>query len=353
MTRLPGHAYQGDDPDGYWSASDLLAYLDDYARSFAAPLHEMTTVTRVSRDGDGYVVVADRGIWHSSNVVIATGYHSRAVIPAVSSGLGPHVLQVNPASYRRPDRLPDGGVLVVGASASGVQIADELVDAGHDVVLAVGSHTRLPRRYRDHDILWWLDRIGSLDRRVDALPAAAAGRREPSLQLAGSLRPVDLHALQRRGVRLAGRLIGAGAGEVRFADDLAATTRAAAARLTRVLARIDLCAGSSGPDLAIPPIDVRSAPVRLHLGRMGIRTVLWATGFGPAYPWLDVPVLDRTGKIQHHRGVTAASGLYTIGQRFQHRRNATFIDGVRHDAIYLADRVAARRALGSPMHGCQ
>ena len=138
--RLPG-----DDDDAYLTAAELVAYLGDYARSFDAPVHEMTTVVRVSQHAGGYIVQTDRGAWRCSNVVIATGYHSRALVPAVAAGLPAAVVQVNPASYRRPGSLPDGGVLVVGASASGVQIADELTRSGRDVVLSVGSHTRLPR----------------------------------------------------------------------------------------------------------------------------------------------------------------------------------------------------------------
>ena len=228
MMRLPGQTYDGDRPDSFLTVPELLSYLGDYARSFDAPVHEMTTVTRVSHSRSGYRVTTDRGVWRCSNVVIATGYHSRPIVPAVAAGLPREVVQVNPATYRRPHQLPDGGVLVVGASSSGVQIADELVESGREVVLAVGSHTRLPRRYRGHDILWWLDRIGSLDRTIDEYPDPVAAQREPSLQLAGSERPVDLGALHARGVRVAGRLIAAAAGEVRFADDLVATTTVAA-----------------------------------------------------------------------------------------------------------------------------
>jgi putative flavoprotein involved in K+ transport len=361
MMRLPGYAYGGEDGDAYLTAPELVGYLGDYARSFAAPVHEMTTVTRVSGDGTGYVVATDRGDWRSSNVVVATGYHSRAVIPALAAGLPPEVVQLNPASYRRPDLLPDGAVLVVGASASGVQIADELAQSGRDVVLAVGSHTRLPRRYRERDILWWLDQTGSMDRTIDDLPNPIAARREPSLQLAGSQRPVDLDALQARGVRLTGRLIEAEGGEARFADDLLATTTAAGARMNRVLADIDRYAeayvpgtpiAGSVPTIAATAIPVGPTPRRLNLDRAGIRTVIWATGFGPTYPWLAVPVLDQTGRIRHDRGVTAAPGLYAIGLRFQHRRNATFIDGARHDAAYVTDHLAVRRSLHRPLRHC-
>ena len=361
MMRLPGYAYEGEDGDAYLTAPELVGYLGDYARSFAAPVHEMTTVNRVSRDGAGYVVGTDRGDWRSSNVVVATGYNSRGVIPAVAAGLPPELVQLNPASYRRPGLLPDGAVLVVGASASGVQIADELAQSGRDVVLAVGSHTRLPRRYRGRDILWWLDQIGSMDRTIDDVPDPIAARREPSLQLAGSQRPVDLDALQARGVRLAGRLIDAEAGDVRFADDLLATTTAADVRLNRVLANIDRYAAANVAGMsmaadvstvAAPAIPVRPGPRWLNLDRAGVRTVIWATGFRPTYPWLTVPVLDPTGRIRHERGVTAAPGLYAIGLRFQHRRNATFIDGARHDAAHVTDHLAARQSLQRPLRHC-
>jgi len=360
MMRLPGHSYDGWDAEAYLTVPELVRYLGDYARSFAAPVREMTTVTRVSRDGAGYLVGTDRGDWRCSNVVVATGYHSRALVPPVAAGLPPEMVQLNPASYRRPDLLPDGGVLVVGASASGVQIADELAQSGRDVVLAVGSHTRLPRHYRGHDILWWLDRTGSLDRTIDDVPDPVAARREPSLQLTGTERPVHLNALQARGVRLAGRLIGAEAGYVRFADDLVATTNAAAVRLNRVLADIDryaeACSSGIAQAAAMPvaatAIPVRPGPRQLNLDHVGVRTVVWATGFRPTYAWLAVPVLDQTGRIRHRRGITAAPGLYAIGLRFQHRRNATFIDGARHDATYLADHLAARRSLQRPLHRC-
>jgi putative flavoprotein involved in K+ transport len=355
MLRLPGHDHRDGDPDQFLTAADLASYLEGYARSFAAPVREATTVTRVSRAAEGFEVRTDRGVWWCANVVIATGYHSRPRIPALAAGLPPDLLQLNPATYRRPDALPDGGVLVVGASASGVQLADELARTGREVVLAVGAHTRLPRRYRDRDILWWLDRMGSFDRTIDEAPDPAAALREPSLQLGGSLRPIDLVALQARGVRLTGRLIGTARDDLRFADDLAATTAVADARLRRVLTDIDTYARGHGPagrpDPAPPTVTPRQAPVRLHPRRLG--TVVWATGFRPAYPWLDVPVLDGDGYLRHRRGVTPAPGLYAIGLRFQHRRSATFIDGARHDAAFIADHLAARGGTRSRRPPCR
>ncbi|HEU4349738.1 MAG TPA: FAD-dependent oxidoreductase [Actinoplanes sp.] len=352
LARLPGWAYGGSDPDGFMTAAEFAELLRRYARSFAAPVLERTTVHEVRiAPGGGYVVSTDRGRWAAANVVVATGYFASPRVPVFADRLPPDVVQLSPDGYRGPRQVPDGTVLVVGASASGVQIADELRQAGRPVVIAVGAHTRLPRRYRDRDILWWLDRMGSLDRTVDQLPVAERERvlREPSLQLAGTGRRVDLPALRARGVRLTGRLAGVDPdGTLRFADDLAATMAAADARLGRVLADIDEYAGAHGP-APDPVVSTATAsrgapPPLLRPRRDDLSAVVWATGFGPRYPWLKVPVLDASGRLRHHRGVTPATGLYAVGLRFQYRRSSTWIDGARHDAAFIADHIAARQA---------
>jgi putative flavoprotein involved in K+ transport len=338
LSRLPGWAYHGPDPDGFMRAADLTGYLEAYAGSFDAPVVDRTAVLDVHPTDGGYRVRTDRGSWTAANVVIATGYHTRAQVPGFAAGLPADLIQVTPAGYRGPGQIPDGPVLVVGASASGVQIADELVEAGRPVTLSVGTHTRLPRRYRGRDIFWWLERTGSLDRRLDDRPAAARDRGEPSLQLSGGGRPVDLGALAAAGVTLTGRLSNVDGGALRFADDLADTTAAADARMRRVLSNVDSAMGSIVD--AIEPVVVQSGPRSLPVNRFA--AVVWATGFRPWYPWLRVPVLDRTGRLQHRGGVTAAPGLYAIGLPFQSRRASTFIDGVRHDAASLTDHIAVR-----------
>jgi putative flavoprotein involved in K+ transport len=352
LARLPGWEYSGGDPDGFMDAPRFAGYLRAYADAFDAPVLSGTTVLRVRATGDRYTVTTDRGGWTAANVVIATGYHDRARVPAYATGLGPDIVQLTPVKYRAPGRLPDGAVLVVGASASGVQIADDLVRAGRRVLLAVGGHTRLPRTYRGRDILWWLDRVGSLDRTADDMDDPDSAQWETSLQLAGTGRAVDLGALQDRGVRLAGRLLAVEADQARFADDLAETTGAADARLRGVLERLDRRAaalGVDGPRDPVRPVAPARGPLRMDLRRAGVAAVVWATGFRPWYPWLAVPVLDRDGLLQHRRGVTAAPGLYAIGLKFQYRRRSTFIDGAREDAAYLVDHIAARcpRRVGS------
>lgn len=344
MTRLPGFRYQGPDPDGFMTSSQFVDHLEAYAGSFTAPVLERTTVTAVRRAPGGYLVETDRGAWLAACVVIATGYYASALRPAAAGRLAPDLSQVTPAGYRNPDRLPDGGVLVVGASASGVQLADEVARSGRQVVLAVGRHNRLPRRYRDRDILWWLDRTGALDRTLDELPDSRLGRHEPSMQLTAGHERLDLAVLQERGVRLTGRLVDIDAGTVRFGDDLAATLATADAHLRGVLERIDRYAeahlpGQVSPAQPLAAVSAPPGPHRLDLHRAGIATVVWATGYRPWYPWLRVPVLDAGGRLRHRRGVTPAPGLFAIGLRFQHRRNATFIDGARHDAEFVADHI--------------
>ena len=353
MSRLPGWSYAGPDPDGFMTAAEFADHLSGYARSFDAPVRAGTTVTRVERTADLFAVHTTDGSWHTRNVVVATGYHSHAQVPLRASG----PFQVTAAAYKSPADLPDGGVLVVGASASGVQIAHDLAVAGRRVLLAVGRHTRLPRRYRDRDILWWLDRIGTLDRTIDECADPDRARAEPSLQLAGTPDPrgLDLGVLQREGVRLAGRLRSLRDDTAVFADDLAESMGAADNRLTRLLTEIDdhasgAKAGAHRPVAGVeagtdrpPRIAVPSYPESVDLGRAGVGSVVWATGYRPRYPWLKVPVLDPAGRIRHRRGVTGVPGLYAIGLRFQYRRDSTFVDGARWDAAYLADHLVAHR----------
>jgi putative flavoprotein involved in K+ transport len=344
MTRLPGWGYQGEDPDGFMTMPEVVDFLARYAGSFGAPVETGTTVEAVHRAGDGYRVHTDRGEIASRHVVIATGACDEPAIPDLARPAHPGPAQLTHASYRGPGQLPDGGVLVVGASAAGVQLAAELRAAGREVVLAVGRHVRLPRTYRGRDIHHWLDRLGALRKPVE--PGAGA---PPALsaQLLGSpeRRDVDLATLQRAGVRLAGRLTGIDGSRARFAADLHRHTTDADRRLVRLLHRVDGHIAATDPaTAAIPAEPVRPATPgpairELDLAAAGIGTVLWATGYRRRYRWLRVPVLRPDGELRHQRGVTPAPGLYAIGLPLQSRRNSTFIDGVRHDALSITRQI--------------
>jgi len=349
QTRLPGFRYRGPDPDGYMQMGEVVDFLERYARSFAAPVEEGTTVLAVEPADGGYRVATDRGDWTAPSVVVATGHCDTPVVPAFAGGLPDDVVQVVPTRYRNPGHLPAGGVLVVGASASGVQLADEIHASGRPVTLAVGRHTRLPRVYRGRDILWWLDAMGVFDESVEDVFDPKISRSQPSLQLVG--RPdratLDLPALRERGVRLVGRAAGAEDGRVFFADDLVAYTTAADSRLARLVQRMDIFAARTGLDAEVGPPEPFSpflwpdeAPTEIDLRAEGIRSVVWATGFRRLYPWLKVPVLDERGEIRHTGGVTPFPGLYVIGLYFLRRRKSSFIDGVGGDAMELAAHLA-------------
>jgi putative flavoprotein involved in K+ transport len=315
-------------------------HLEEYAGSFDAPVRTGTTVLGVAATGTGhYRVITDRGSWRARSVVIATGPHG---VPRIPAGLGAaDVLTAD--RYRNPAQLASGAVLVIGASSSGVQIADELNHAGREVVLAVGRHTRLPRTYRGQDIFWWLHHTGRLARTIDTVPDPLAARREPSLQLVGRGRlsaatpySVDLVALQARGVRLAGRFDGLTGRRARFAPDLADTTADADRRMHRVLDAIDRHIDGAGPPVGPAerpaPLNVPPPLLDLDLAQAGIGTVLVAAGYRPHHPWLRLPIIEPDCSIRQHRGVTPAPGVYVVGQRFQHRRDSGFIAGARHDA---------------------
>src|SRR5215831_17563661 len=240
MSRLPAWSYRGTDPDGYMAAPELVGYLEDYAGSFAAPVHENTTVELVEAYGGGLRVVTGEQTWLASNVIVATGTENRPYVPPFASAIDPGVRQLTAGRYQGPHQIPCGGVVVVGASASGVQIADELRRSGRPVTIAVGRHSRLPRRYRGRDILWWMERAGILGHTIDQMHDARSARSAPSLQLTGrSDHPVGLDALAARGVTLTGRLTAADGRRLSFADDLPASINAAQGRMERMLRTID------------------------------------------------------------------------------------------------------------------
>ena len=347
LNGLPDSPYHGDNPDGFMRRDEFLACLQSYAASFSAPVVAQTDVLSVLRERDAFLVSTSRGSWRARTLVVATGQCDVPFVPAVARSVSRRVLSLHSSQYRSPLGIPEGGVLVVGASASGVQIADELRRSGRGVTLAVGRHTRAPRTWRGRDIFWWMDRAGILVERTRDLPDADAARRQPALQLAG--RPdrsnVDLSTLQALGVRLTGRVNAAEGDRIAFSDDLPSSVTSAQARLERLLAKIDAFAGFGrySPHDAVMPVDLsRAAPLSLSTGAENIRTVVWATGYRRAFPWLRVPgAIGPDGDIAHVDGVTAIPGLYALGFRLLRKRDSHFIGGVGSDAAVLAQQISA------------
>jgi putative flavoprotein involved in K+ transport len=349
MCRLPGHSYQGPDPDGYMSAGEVADFVCDYARRLSAPVLTHAPVTRVAIDDGGYRVSTPRAEWRARAVVLASGAFNTPSVPRIAEGVPQGVEQWTAHDYRHPGQLAAGGVLVVGASATGVQLAQEIQRSGRPVTLAVGEHVRMPRLYRGRDIQWWMLASGLLDQRIEEVDDAARARRVPSPQLAGTPErsTLDLNALRAEGVELVGRLAGVRDGKAQFSGSLRNVCALADLKMNRLLDAIDEwierqgLAAQAGPVERFAATEVGTSPrLGLVLGDE-IRTVVWATGLRPDHSWLDLPVFDRKGALKHDRGVVDAPGLYVLGLPYLRRRKSSFMHGAEDDVRELAEHLAA------------
>jgi putative flavoprotein involved in K+ transport len=347
--RLPGDAPAAE-PDAYLSRTEFVLGLERYARSFGAPVRERTTVLSVVRSDGAFAIRTDRGDWTATSVVIASGDCAVPAVPWFAAGVPAGVEHRHAARYASPESLQPGGVLVVGSGPSGHQIAHELASAGRDVVMAVGRHARIPRRYRGRDVWAWMHEMGDLSRTLDHLDHDPRTRVPATLPLDGrdGGRTLDLGILARAGVRIAGHLQGFTGRHALFSDDLAANAARADERLRRLLARIDAHvatrpdAAAFAPAELIAPLQLAPSPASIDLEAAGISTVVWATGYRPHHPWLQVAVeTGPNGRILHERGETAVDGLFVLGQRWQFRATSHQIGGVGEDAAHVAERIAA------------
>lgn len=349
QSRLPGYTYIGDQPHGYRSMPQTIEFLSDYAQQISAPVEPNTTVISVEPHVDGYFVKTDRGDWSCRALVIASGACNLANVPTCAAELPGHITSLTPLSYRHPGQLSDGNVLVVGASATGVQLASELQRSGRQVTLAAGEHVRVPRTYRGHDIKWWMDQTGVMDMSIAEVDDIRRARHVPSLQLIGSptQETISLNSLQAIGVQIAGRVMGIADTQVQFSGSLANVCSLADLKMNRLLKQIDewveteAPAGITEASYRLRETIVPHDPLlRLDLDAAGIETVIWATGFKPDYSWLNVPVMSPRGELRHHGGVVDAPGLYVLGLPFLRRRKSSLIDGVGDDARDLSQHLS-------------
>lgn len=355
QTRLPGRRYEGHDPDGFMTASEIVAFIQGYAEDLDSPVLTGTTVTAVRPADGGYDVATDAGTWNARCVVLAGGASNLPNIPDFAAGIPPEVEQVNPLGYRNPDQLPDGGVLVVGAAATGIQLAEEIHASGRPVTLSVGEHVRMPRTYRQRDIQHWMDAIGRLDERYDDVEEILKARGVASPQLIGTTerRTLDLNRLTESGVQLRGRLGTVRDGDALFSGGLRNHCALADQKLERLLEEIDDwiaangLAGEVGPVERFEPTRVeRGVPLTADLRSGAIRTVIWATGFRPDLSWVELPVFGPNGHLRHAGGVVDAPGVYHLGATFLRRRKSSFIHGADDDTSDLADHLAGYLADG-------
>ena len=341
LNRLPGVRYEGPDPDGYLASAEVVELIARFAVHARAPVRTGTTVTSVRLAENGYRTTTDQSEIQSRTVLLASGACNEPAVPAIAGSVPPDVQQVTAFGYRNPTELPDGGVLVVGASATGVQLAAELRQSGRPVILSVGEHVRLPRVYRGRDVLWWMDASGVWNERYDEVDDLARARRLPSPQLVGTpeRRTLDLNALASMGVELVGRWAAVRDGRALFSGGLRNVFSLADLKLERLLDVFDEWARTDGGDLELaaperfPPTEApRSPRLDLDLRSGEIRTIVWATGFRPDYRWLEVPVVDAKGHLRHDGGVVDSPGMFALGLPMLRRRRSTFICGIEDDA---------------------
>jgi putative flavoprotein involved in K+ transport len=308
-------------------------------------------------------VETDQETWRARTVVVAAGGASIPSTPELRRGLPAGIEQraaggstPDLPAYRSPADLPQGGVLVVGPSASGIQIAQEVHASGRPVTLAVGEHVRMPRTYRGLDVLWWMDATGLFDDRYDEIPDLLRARVLPSMQLIGSPEraTLDLNTLSHAGIRLVGRLAGVRDGVAQLSGSLPNVCTLADLKMKRLLKGFDEWAATAGaeqtaglpPGEPVAPTVVPAAPLELDLGSGEIRTVIWATGLQPDFGFLgELPVFDHKGRVRHDGGVVPGSpGLYVIGLPFLRRRKSTLIDGAGADASDLVTHLVGHLA---------
>ncbi|RID93507.1 FAD-dependent oxidoreductase [Gemmobacter lutimaris] len=347
--RFPGLEFAGD-PDAFVGKEGVADYLAAYARKYDAPIRcgvEVKGATRLP-DRAGFRVETSQGVIETTYLISATGAFQTPVIPPlVPESAG--ITQIHSNSYRNPAQLPEGGVLVVGAGSSGVQIADELLASGRKVWLSVGPHDRPPRAYRGRDFVWWLGVLNKWD------ADAPEGAEHTTIAVSGAHggATVDFRKLAARGMVLLGRTESFEGGKLHFAGDLGTNIRRGDANYLSLLDEADAWITRNGLSLPEEPQareigpdpDCMTQPIHtLDLKAAGITTILWATGFSNDFGWLQVDALDDKGRPRHQRGVSSEPGVYFLGLPYQSRRGSSFIWGVWHDAKFVADHIAKQRS---------
>jgi len=348
--RFPNMEFADVDPDAFAGKEQVADYFVAYAKKFDAPIRTGVEVKQVVRNAGrpGFTVETSDGTIQANRVVVATGPFQRPVIPPIAPQ-DAALTQIHSADYRNPAQLPEGGVLVVGAGSSGVQIADELQRAGRRVYLSVGAHDRPPRAYRGRDFCWWLGVLGEWDAEV-----MKPGREHVTIAVSGSRggHTVDFRRLAHQGVTLVGLTKSFNDGVVTFEDDLAANIRRGDENYLSLLDAADAYAERNGldlpqePEARIIPADPECVTHPLHdlvLAEAGVTSIVWATGYAVDFNWLKVNAFDEKGKPTHQRGVSKEPGIYFLGLPWLSRRGSAFIWGVWHDAKHIADHIATQR----------
>jgi putative flavoprotein involved in K+ transport len=346
---LPGTAYVGDEPDGFMSRAELIAFFESWVASFNPPMMGETHVSRLEADPRaGFVLTVDGGKIRARAVVVASGGYQRAHRPAGAESLAPTLHQVLAEDYDNPDSLPPGNVLVIGSGQTGCQLAEELHEAGRKVYLACGRCPWVPRGVGGRDIVWWFRKSGFFDRTPDKLPSPAARLvGNPQTTGHGGGHDLNFRTLHLSGIELLGRFLHADGSTLHFADDLAASVDFGDARWADIRGYIDRYCAASGtptPDYDIPPPMRIKTRQEIDLEREGIRTVIWTSGYRPQYDWVKFPVFDDMGFPVQIDGRATVPGLYFVGVHWMRKNKSAILYGVGEDAEIVARHIVENRA---------
>ncbi len=350
--RLPGYHYPGNDPHGFMQRDEIVNYIESYAASFEPPLKEGVAVSKVRRnDAQGVFEVSTTiGDCTADQVVVAVGGYHNPKLPVIAERLPEAIVQLHSSAYRNPESLPDKAVLVVGTGQSGCQIAEDLHLAGKKVHLCVGSAPRSPRRYRDKDVVDWLDQMGYYDLSIDEHPQKEKARTNTNHYVTGrgGGREIDLRQFALEGMQLHGRLQTISGGKLTFANNLKQNLDQADAVAENIKKSIDAFIAKNNIEAPVEPPykpvwEPEAEPLALDYKQADIGAVVWSTGYHSDFSWVEVPVFDGKGYPGHDRGVTGVSGLYFLGLPWLYTWGSGRFSGVARDATYLADYIAARK----------
>lgn len=345
--KLPGFSYgkefHGDHPDGFMSMPEVCRFIEQYAEAISAPVHRGVEVRSVHADPLGYRVITNQGEWYCQTLVIATGAFNTPSIPKFAADINSNINQLTSKEYKNPDQLDHGNVLIVGGSATGLQLAKEIQSSGRPVTLAMGEHVKMPRQYRGRDIFWWMEQTRIAGEYIAENDDLRRLRKLPSPQLIGDQEhPIfDLNYLQEQGVQVVGRLMNANERHFQFSGALANICKLADLKLNRLLKRFDECAESLGiteePE-QFQATKVDADPV-LNIQTDQVKTVIWATGLKPDYSWLKLPVLNNKGELMHSGGIVHSPGVFALGLPFMRRRHSSYMHGINHDVADIANHL--------------
>lgn len=352
---LPGDTYRGEDPDGFDPAKSFVSYLEAYANRFQLPVLEHARVVSVERNSSTYHVTAlVNGATRSytcRQVVVASGAMNEMKIPSFAADISPNIRQYHAGEYRSPRELPDGAVLVVGSAQSGLQVAEDIIEAGRRVYLSTSAVGRVPRRYRGKDIFDWLQQVGFFDlKSEDVADPKEFQMRQPQVSGVGPRgHTLSIQSLARRGAVVIGKVDGArgnvvtlqsnAADHIKFSDEV---SRGIKGLVEEYIAKNQLAVPPPEPDPADEP-DTEAAcalPVSaLDLKREDIRSIIWATGFAADFSYLKGRITDGVGMPVHRNGIASVVGLYYAGLPWLRKRKSGIINGIAEDVAFIAERV--------------